>query len=215
MTFYSQFKQDKILEEMVFKGYKNGVFVDVGAHNGKSINNTLYFEENHNWSGINIEPIKSVYDELVVNRPKSINLNIAVCDTEGELEFIQNIGYTEMISGLKQTYHPTHLERLNTELKFCGGKSHVILVETKRLETVFDENDVSHVNFLSIDVEGAEFQVIKSINFDKVFIDTICFEDNYQDSHPIINYLIEKGYKILHIGVGDIFMIHKNSVFNN
>ena len=43
-TFYSQDKQDKFLEENVFKGYKNGVFIDVGAHDGKSINNTLFFE---------------------------------------------------------------------------------------------------------------------------------------------------------------------------
>ena len=42
--YYSQFKQDQFLEEVVFKGYKNGTFVDVGAHDGVSINNTLYFE---------------------------------------------------------------------------------------------------------------------------------------------------------------------------
>jgi hypothetical protein len=39
--FYSQYNQDKYLEESVFKGYKNGFFVDVGAHDGKSFNNTL------------------------------------------------------------------------------------------------------------------------------------------------------------------------------
>ena len=49
----------------VFKGYKNGVFFDVGSHNGMDINNTLYFEENNNWSWRNIEPIKEVYDKLV------------------------------------------------------------------------------------------------------------------------------------------------------
>uniref|UniRef100_A0A6C0HP07 FkbM family methyltransferase n=1 Tax=viral metagenome TaxID=1070528 RepID=A0A6C0HP07_9ZZZZ len=55
--FYSQDKQDKNLETCVFKGYKNGFYVDVGAHDGVSINNTLYFEKNNNWTGINIEPI--------------------------------------------------------------------------------------------------------------------------------------------------------------
>ena len=47
--FYSQDNQDRYLETHVFKGYKNGIFIDVGAHNGKTINNTLYFEENNNW----------------------------------------------------------------------------------------------------------------------------------------------------------------------
>lgn len=43
MTFYSQDKQDYNLEKYVFKGYKNGIFVDVGAYDGKDINNTLFF----------------------------------------------------------------------------------------------------------------------------------------------------------------------------
>ena len=76
--FYSQCKQDKFLEENVFKGYKNGIFFDVGAHDGKTINNTVYFEQNNNWKGINIEPIKSVYDNLVLNRPNCININCAI-----------------------------------------------------------------------------------------------------------------------------------------
>ena len=63
--FYSQDNQDSYLENNIFKGYKNGFYVDVGAHDGVSINNTLYFEKN-NWSGINIEPIKKVFDNLVI-----------------------------------------------------------------------------------------------------------------------------------------------------
>ena len=43
--FYSQHGQDKYLEHNVFKGYKNGVFVDVGAYDGKLINNTLYLKK--------------------------------------------------------------------------------------------------------------------------------------------------------------------------
>ena len=58
--YNSQDNQDKYLEETVFRGYKNGVFVDVGAHDGLSINNTLYFEKYNNWTGINIEPIKTI-----------------------------------------------------------------------------------------------------------------------------------------------------------
>ena len=72
--YYAQCGQDKILEENIFKGFKNGIFIDVGAHDGVSFNNTLYFKKTHNWLGINIEPIKTVYDKLVINRPNDINL---------------------------------------------------------------------------------------------------------------------------------------------
>ena len=48
--FNSQFDQDKYLETVVFKGYKNGFYLDVGAHDGVNINNTLYFEKYNNWT---------------------------------------------------------------------------------------------------------------------------------------------------------------------
>ena len=213
LQYYSQDGQDKYLDNNVFKHFKNGVFVDVGAHNGLTINNTIFFEKTRGWSGINVEPIKSVYDQLVNNRPKSINLNCAVSNTDGDAEFICNEGYTEMISGLKDHFDPRHVTRLNSELNQYGGKTNVITIPTKRLETILDETGIKHVHYLSIDVEGAEFEVVKSINFDKVFIDIIGFENNYNDnSIPIVNYLIEKGYSVIHRSM-DIFMKHKDSKF--
>ena len=213
IMFNSQDNQDKYLETNIFKGYKNGFYVDVGAHDGISFNNTLYFEKHNNWSGINIEPIKKVFDDLVMNRPNNINLNCAVCNNDGETEFLCNTGYTEMISGIKDYFDVRHLQRLQRENKQHGSITEVIKVETKKLETILSENDISHINYLSIDVEGAEFEVIKSINFDKVFIDVIGFENNYNDvSIPIVEYLNNKGFIIIHISL-DIFMINKMSVF--
>jgi FkbM family methyltransferase len=211
--FHSQDNQDKYLETNIFKGYKNGFYVDVGAHDGITINNTLYFEKNNNWRGINIEPIKKVFDKLVINRQNSINLNCAVCNNDGETDFLCNTGYTEMISGIKDNFDIRHLERLQCENIQHGSITEVIKVETKKLETILHENDISHINYLSIDVEGAEFEVIKSINFDKVFIDVIGFENNYNDvSVPIVEYLQNKGFIIIHTSI-DIFMINKMSIF--
>ena len=213
MIFYSQDKQDFFLQTNVFKGYKNGFFVDVGAHDGKKLNNTLYFENNHNWTGINIEPMPNIFIELNNNRPNCINYNCAVCEIDGCAEFIHNKGYTEMLSGLKKNYHNRHIIRRDKEIKLKGGSSEIIEVNTKRLETILDENNIKHINYLSIDVEGAEFSVIKSINFNKVFIDIIGFENNYNDtSVPIVKYLEEKGFVVIHKSL-DIFMINKKSDF--
>ena len=148
-----------------------------------------------------------------MNRPQCININCAVNNTDGFSEFILNKGYTEMISGLKNEFDPRHKNRLSTELSHFGGTTEIVTVPTKRLETIFTENNVSSVNYLSIDVEGAEFEVIKSINFDKVFIDVIGFENNYEDQGLIImNYLKEKGYRLLQKSM-DIIMIHTKSKF--
>ena len=211
--FYSQYKQDEYLETTVFKGYKEGFYVDVGAHDGVSLNNTLYFEKNNNWRGINIEPIKGVFDMLVENRPLDVNINCAVCNRDGEADFYLNEGYTEMLSGIIENYDARHLERLMNENTEKSATTQIVKVNTKRLETIFDEQGVSHINYLSIDVEGAEFEVLKSINFDKVFIDVIGFENNYTEvSTPIILYLEYKGFKVDRIST-DIFMINRRSKF--
>ena len=222
--FHSQYKQDKFLEKKIFKGFKNGFFVDVGAYDGIAINNTLFFEKNHNWKGINIEANKTVFDKLIINRPNSINLNYAVCNYNGETDFLCNTGYTELISGIKESFDKRHLIRLEKENKEMGSITKILKVKTKKLECILEENNITHINYLSIDVEGGEFEVIKSINFDKVFIDVIGFENNYNDvSIPIIKYLEDKNFKMIEkYGIPsadgklhDIFMINKQSNFNN
>ena len=211
--FHSQCNQDRFLETNIFKGYKNGFYVDVGAHDGISLNNTLFFEKNKNWRGINIEPIKKVFEKLVLNRPNNINLNCAICNNDGETEFLCNTGYTEMLSGIKDNFDKRHLMRLQSENIESKSTTEIIKVQTKKLETILHENNISHVNYLSIDVEGAEFEVIKSINFDKVFIDVIGFENNYDDvSVPIVEYLQNKGFIFINKSC-DIFMINKMSSF--
>tara|TARA_Y100000996_G_scaffold371113_1_gene319162 strand:- start:3327 stop:4010 length:684 start_codon:yes stop_codon:yes gene_type:complete len=224
--FYSQHNQDEYLERNIFKGYKNGVFVDVGAYDGKLINNTLYFEENNNWSGINIEPLKDTFNELVLNRPNCININCAVSNNNGYADFYSNSGFTILTSGLKELYDKRHLDRLNNDTKNypmwyktdpikkdIKTETNIIKVKTMKLEDILDENKVKHINYLSIDVEGAEFDVIKSINFDKVFIDVIGFENNYPDvGKKIQKYLENNGFKLLHNSI-DVFMININSKF--
>jgi FkbM family methyltransferase len=211
--FHSQFKQDEYVEKTIFKGYKNGIFMDIGAHDGVTFNNTLYFEKVNGWTGYNIEPIKRVYDKLVENRPACVNIQCAISNVDGSAEFLCNTGHTEMISGLKESYDKRHFERLERENRTSGGATALIQVNTHRFETICDKYNIRHIHYLSIDVEGAEFDVIKSINFDKVFIDVIEFENNYIDTTmPIIRYLQSKGYRLLCVA-HDIFMIHTFSAF--
>ena len=142
MEFYSQDSQDRYLEENVFRGYKNGFYMDIGAHDGISINNTLFFEKNHNWTGVNVEPIKEIFENLKINRPKSLNLNLAICNNDGKAEFIYNRGYTEMISGLNEYYDHRHKKRLEKELNERGGDTNMIFVDTKKIETICEENNI-------------------------------------------------------------------------
>jgi FkbM family methyltransferase len=214
MPYHSQYDQDRYLETHVFKGFRNGIFVDVGAHDGETINNTLFFEEERGWTGLNIEPIPDVFAKLQEHRPRCINLCCAIDETSGTADFLLNTGYTEMLSGLHKQYDPRHKKRVETEIQEHGGTSIVLQVPTRRLDEIFKEHGIQHVHYLSVDVEGAERSVLKSIDFQKVFIDVIEFENNYPNvSDSIVNDLERKGYQVLQKSGIDIFMIHEDSQF--
>jgi FkbM family methyltransferase len=211
--YYSQENQDRYLNEQVFKGFKDGFYVDVGAHDGININNTYFFEKHLDWEGICIEPLPEIFSQLQTNRPNSTNINKAICLFEGNVDFYKNSGYTEMLSGIASTYDKRHKERLNYENNVMGSSTEIISVKSTKLSTVL--KNINHVHYLSIDVEGAEFHVIQSIDFDKCFIDVIGYENNYENTGQVIKrYLESKGYEKLNYTGLDCMMIHKDSQFN-
>jgi FkbM family methyltransferase len=214
MPYHSQYRQDELLDRVIFQGFRGGTFVDVGAHDGETYNNTLFFEEERGWTGINIEANPIVFSALEARRPACTNLCVAVDEREGTGEFLLNSGYTEMLSGLASSYDPRHMERLQKENGERGATTRRIQVQTRRLESILAEKGVQRVHYLSIDVEGAEGPVLWSIDFSKVMIDVIAFENNFADvSAPIRDYLREKGYYELPNFCTDIVMIHKSSPF--
>ncbi len=127
MEYYSQHGQDKFLNEEIFQDKENGVFVDIGAHDGVSISNSYFFEKMKNWTGVCIEPIPSVFDKLKNSR-KCHMVNCAISDKEGTADFICGTGYVEMLSGLKENYDERHLARANKEIEEYGGKIETVQV---------------------------------------------------------------------------------------
>jgi FkbM family methyltransferase len=210
--YHSQFRQDEILERNIFKELRNGVFVDVGAHDGVWYSNTAFFEKERGWTGICIEPLPELYLKLKEARPNSITLNVAIDNEEGEIEFTTS--KIDALSGISKYYDPRHKTRLLKEAKCKEEELTKFKVSTRRLDNVLQENGITRIHYLSIDVEGAELAVIQSIDFDKVFIDIIDFENNYNDkSEPILDLLISKGYDILQRIGCDIIMINEKSEF--
>jgi FkbM family methyltransferase len=191
MKYYSQIGQDKFVDEYLeFK--ENGFFVDIGAHDGKSCSNSLFFEENRNWKGICIEPGIPEFELLNMSR-KSININACVSDYDGDSEFFYIEGYSNMLSGLSETYNKSHLNRINNEINSNGGKINKIIMPVFKLQTILDKYNIVDIDYCSIDTEGSEFNIIKSIDFSKTNIKIFSIENNYKDS-IIREYLESKGY---------------------
>jgi FkbM family methyltransferase len=211
IVYHSQIGQDKYVIEEVFKQIKDGVFIDVGAHNGVAFSNTLTLERYFDWSGICIEPLPNVFEQLQQNR-KCVCENIAISSTNKIDNFLQVSGYAEMLSGLIKNYHPNHVKRIDNEVKGMGGSKNVIQVKCATLSSLFEKHNIHHVHYLSIDVEGSEEEVLNSIDFSKTFIDVIDLENNYNNT-KIVDFLATKGFFVLKKIDFDILFININSKF--
>lgn len=178
-TYYSQFGQDNYLNEQIFHNKKNGVFVDIGAYDGRTLSNTLFFEKELGWTGICVEPNPIPYEKLVKER-SCICVNGCVTDTPGEMPFMKLSNYPEMLSGLVSKYDPRHLDRIKSESTIDGATTEIIQVKCYVLNDLLKQNKIDHIDYLSIDTEGGELDILKSIDFNQVDIDIIDVENNYQ-----------------------------------
>jgi FkbM family methyltransferase len=215
MKSYGQMNQDAILYDKYFKKLTcPGVFVDVGAHDGVSLSNTYMFEKDLGWSGLCFEPIPKVFEELKKARTSKCYQN-AVFNKDGEIvQFLCVAGAPEMLSGILDTQHPNHIKRINTEIGLGGGSTSILNIVTITLESALRQNNIDRVNYLSIDTEGSELQVLQGINFDKVFIDVIEVENNYWETFaPVKNFLLSKGFRHeFSIQFDEIFVNPKSSL---
>jgi FkbM family methyltransferase len=202
----SQIQQDIILDQQIFKGKTNGVFVEVGALDGFGASNTWFFEMERNWSGLLIEPNPVEFNKRNQHpRPNSIFENCAISDVEMDINFLSIEGPCNVLSGIMEFYNTQHLERINRELEMYSNhpeghelysRKEEIPMKAVRLQTLFDKHNITKIDFISIDVEGAELQVLNSINFDKVDISLFMIENNY-GLEKETEFLLSKGYKLL------------------
>lgn len=219
MNSKSQIGQDKILDEQIFKGKRNGVFVEVGALDGFGASNTWFFEKERDWSGLLIEPNPVEFNKMNNHpRDKSFKENCAISNVEQDITFLSIEGPCNVLSGIKDFYNQQHLDRINRELNMYQGypighelysRSEEIKMKAVRLETLFDKYQMKKIDLISIDVEGAEYQVLSSINFDKVDIDVFLIENNYGLQRET-EFLESKGYKLLGNIQWDVVFVKNN-----
>ncbi len=172
-----------------FKYKKKGFYVDVGAYHPLDGSNTYLLYRDKDWGGINID-INSISIELFKkSRMKDINLNIGISNKKG----IQNIYFRKEINMLNT------LSKKFAKKQFLKGFfSKKIYID--RLDNILNKSKYKNkkIDFLNIDVEGNEINVLKSLNFDKYVPKLICIEihsnnENFKDkSNFLINNLIYK-----------------------
>ena len=188
----SQYCQDNFIDTFVTHQMYNGFFVDIGAHDGTKWSNSYFFEKKRNWKGICIEPIKDAFDQLVLSR-NAICINACVGSYDGYADFYRVQGAPEQLSGLVSTYHPHHKNRMDYEIERDHGSVAIEKVPIFTLNTILEKQNVKHVDFLSIDTEGSEFEIIKAIDFDAYYIRAIAVENTHH-GEELRTFLKSKGF---------------------
>lgn len=204
--YYSQNREDLILSSF-FWGKEKGFYVDVGAYDPEYDSVTKLFYEK-GWRGINIEPQPDRYKKFIKSRPKDINLNIGVSEKESMLQLrsYSNEGLSTFSKEMKDEYANTQRQDYATE-HFTD-----INVKVKTLAQIFKEQEVSFIDFLKIDVEGLEYEVVAGNDWKKYRPQVLCIESN----HIVKNWkkIIEvNGYELVfNDGLNDYFVDNKNSI---
>lgn len=177
---------DRKLDE-IFCRKTNGIFIEAGAVDGILQSNTMFFEAYRNWTGILIEPITPNYAQCKKNRPKCIVENYALVENDF------NRSKTTML-------FPPECHGLMSAMNNNKGVKHVqktgelpakIIVPCTTLNTILEKNNISKIDFFSLDVEGYELQVLKGIDLNKYKIEWILTEQLEEQNNEIERYLKE------------------------
>lgn len=202
--FYGQHKEDEYLATFYPENYI-GVCVEVGAYDGINYSNTYHFEKK-GWRALCIEPVDESFDKCQKSRKECVNCCISNEDTEDkEFHVFCLNGNTSAISGLEpdQRLIDSH-SHLISDRRLCKTK-------VRSLTSLLDELQYpSNIDFVSIDTENTELDVLKGIDFAKYNIKCFVIENNFNESF-CEDYLKQFGYiKIHRIAVNDFFVKSEN-----
>jgi len=194
VKFYSQVGQDRFLLENFFRGRRGGVFLDIGAYDGETFSNTLFFEKTMGWTGLCVEPLPSAFAKLRATR-KTACENICVADFEGEAEFCEtddrNGPNERMFSGLAATFDPRHWQRIEAMKQNRTTRT----VKVTKLSTLLAKHSLFDIDYCSIDTEGSELAILSDFDPSRFRIKVLTVENNWD--HPAIPKLMqEKGYEL-------------------
>lgn len=179
--YYAQNKEDLLIKSF-FPDVKKGFYIDVGANDPVIDSVTKLFYDS-GWSGINIEPIKKHIDALGSARPRDRNLQLGLSDTAGKLNFRE---YQDG-DGLS-TFDATMQARYKQDAQALTNRFKDYTVELRTLQDVISSEQVTHVHFIKIDVEGYEYEVLSGYDWKAVRPELLCVEANHihKDWFPLL-----------------------------
>lgn len=207
IKYTSQKDQDKWVIEDIFQGKRNGFFVDLAASDGIALSNTYILEKHFQWTGICIEPNPEFYKKLQKNR-NCICVNDCIDFQEGIVEFrFDNME----LGGIIAEDTDNCIQYRDKQIIEARKNNKTTFIKAKTLEQVLRENNAPKIiDYLSLDVEGAETRILRSFPFDKYIFLSITIE---RPTPWINSTLFDNGYVFVQnskVMGYDSFYVHKS-----
>ena len=192
VNFRSQDGEDRILAEH-FKGKSKGVYVEVGAYDGVQFSNTFYFES-IGWTGLLVEADPFLAQQCAQNRPNSKVINCAATspDSAEEVTFEVVMG-NRLLSSLSISQ-----ERRTSLQNFYGQENQQVTVPARTLDLILEEAGIEAIDFVTIDVERHEFEVLSGFSLAKWRPEILILERlTHLPDRRTMKYLDEHGFVFL------------------
>jgi len=192
---YSQYGEDLIIDKLL-NNKSTGFYVDIGASHPIKFNNTYMFYV-RGWNGINIDPNPTSKQAFDILRPRDINYTLGIANKTATMPFY-------MISD--SMYSTFSKEEANESV--LGGKTldGVIDIKVKKLKDVLAKEKIKEIDFMSVDTEGYDYEVLQSNDWSKYKPIVLCVEC-HADADKINDFLAKKGYKRVFKETNSIFVL--------
>lgn len=202
--YFSQYGQDWFLSTRCFPQSTNGYFLDIGANLPEYLSNTLFFEK-MGWNGLAFEPITELC-ELWKEARTTRCLPIALGDCNKEIIFKKS-----------STHQLSHVTSTKNELSPDFASSYEdITIQQNKISDILSAEGIINIDFVSLDVEGYEINVLKGFDFNKVNVKYFLIENNgTTDEKQLVRDFMQKNnfVYIARIVIDDVFC-HKNEIKN-
>ena len=175
---------------------KPGFFVEFGAADGIALSNIHILEKHFGWTWVLCEPSTARHEALKQNRSCTIDTRCVYSVSGEKISFSENyLGELSAITAYAEPNASGILKRTTSSYE----------VETISLLDLLKEHNVpKFVDFLSIDTEGSEFEILKNFDFQSYRFGAICVEHNFADTREKINkLLLANGYVQVHPDLSD------------
>ncbi len=189
-----QYQIEDVMKRYISK--KNGTFFEAGANDGFKQSNTYYLEKIKRWSGVLVEGIPRIYKKCINNRQNSSVYNYALVPPKkhGEIIKMKYSGLMSLVEGSRGSREKDekHIKK-GLDVQKEVEKKYEVKVKGVTINHILEKEGIEKIDFMSIDLEGYEYEAMKGMSIEKYKPSYILAEVNQEETKD----LLEGRYRVV------------------